>query len=135
MKNKIVVIIVAVILLLCVCLYVMHRNCVFGSFCTSEEEAFKSSINIIYKEVKVYYNDNKEELTYGRIDGKSCNSFEDSISNINYYISFDNEGNMIEFYAYDKKYEIENKSENISINDLKDVVKYKDLIIDCNGKK
>ena len=96
---------------------------------------FNKILNIIYKEVKVYYNDNKEELTYGRIDGKSCNSFDDSISNINYYISFDGEGNMIEFYAYDKKYEIENKSENISINDLKDVVKYKDLIIDCNGKK
>ena len=135
MKNKIVVIIVAVILLLCACLYVMYRNCVFGSFCTSEEETFKSSINIIYKEVKNYHNDNKEKLTYGRIDGKSCNSFEDSISNINYYISFDSEGNMIEFYAYDKKYEIENKSENISINDLKDVVKYKDLIIGCDGKK
>lgn len=113
----------------------MYRNCVFGSFCTSEEEAFKSSINIIYKEVKNYHNDNKEELTYGRIDGKSCNSFEDSISNINYYISFDSEGNMTEFYAYDKKYEIENKSGNISINDLKDVVKYKDLIIGCDGKK
>ena len=42
---------------------------------------------------------------------------------------------MIEFYAYDNMYEIENKSENISINDLKDVVKYKDLIIGCDGKK
>ena len=58
---------VLIILLLCVCLYVMYRNCVFGSFCTSEEETFKSSINIIYKEVKNYHNDNKEELTYGRI--------------------------------------------------------------------
>lgn len=67
MKNKVVVIVVAIVLLLCVCLYVMYRNCVFGSFCTSEEETFKSSINIIYKEVKNYHNDNKEELTYGRI--------------------------------------------------------------------
>ena len=83
----------------------MYRNCVFVSFCTSEEETFKSSINIIYKEVKNYHNDNKEALTYGRIDGKSCNSFEDSISNSSYYISFDSEGNMIEFYAYDNKYE------------------------------
>ena len=38
---------------------------------------------------------------------------------------------MIEFYAYDNKYEIE----IISISDLKDVVKYKDLIIGCDGKK
>ena len=103
---------------------------------SKEAETFKSSIGSIYDEVISYHTKNSDILTYGRIDGKSCNSFEDSISNINYFISFDSDGNMTEFYAYNSQYEVEIKGNNIVKTDINSVVvKHDNLEIDCNGKK
>jgi len=86
--------------------------------------------------VRGYHAKNSNTLTYGRINGEACSSFDDSVHNVNYFISFDTEGNMTEFYAYNNQFEVEIKSNNIVEIDVNSVViKHKNLEVDCNGKK
>lgn len=115
--------------------YYLNNKCISVKY-SIEAETFKSSINTIYEEAISYHAKNSNTLTYGRINGEACSSFDDSVHNVNYFISFDTEGNMTEFYAYNNQFEVEIKSNNIVEIDVNSVViKHKNLEVDCNGKK
>lgn len=134
-KQDFVIAIILILSISAVIYYYLNNKCISVKY-SIEAETFKSSINTIYEEAINYHAKNSSILTYGRINGEACSSFDDSVHNINYFISFDTEGNMTEFYAYNNEFEVEIKSNNIVKIDVNSVVtKHKDLTLDCNGKK
>ncbi len=134
-KQDLIIAAILILSLSTIIYYYLNNKCISVKY-SIEAETFKSSINIIYEEAKSYNAKNSNILTYGRIDGIACSSFDDSVHNINYFISFDSEGNMTEFYAYNSQFEVEIKSDNIVKIDINSVVvKHDNLRIDCNGKK
>lgn len=84
-----------------------------------DKSIFLSSIKEIYKTAKTQY---ASDIKYfANINGKSCNS--DISTNLdyeglNYYYSFDDNGNINKIYAYNDKYIFELEKDNISIEDL-----------------
>lgn len=88
-----------------------------------DKSIFLSSIKEIYKTAINQYNNNIKY--FANINGKSCNS--DISTNLdyeglNYYYSFDDNGNINKIYAYNDKYIFELEKDNISIDDLGSVI-------------
>ena len=90
-----------------------------------DKSAFLAGVKEIYKTAKTQYTSNIKY--FANINGKSCNS--DISTNLdyeglNYYYSFDDNGNIkgtinqTFFVPYNDKYIFELEKDNISINDL-----------------
>ena len=134
-KQDLIVAAILILSLSAIIYYYLNNKCISVKY-SIEAETFKSSINTIYEVAISYHAKNSNTLTYGRINGEACSSFDDSVHNVNYQLSFDTEGNMTEFYAYNNQFEVEIKSNNIVEIDVNSVViKHKDLEVDCNGKR
>ena len=84
-----------------------------------DKSAFLAGVKEIYKTAKTQYTSNIKY--FANINGKSCNS--DISTNLdyeglNYYYSFDDNGNINKIYVYNDKYIFELEKDNISIDDL-----------------
>lgn len=83
-----------------------------------DKSAFLAEVKEIYKTAKTQY---ASDIKYfAKVNNNSCDS--DITSNIeydlNYYYSFDDNGNINKIYAYNDKYIFELEKDNISIDDL-----------------
>ncbi len=113
MKKKIFIIIAVLIIVIIRIIFLIFRN-------NNEKyniDLFYAKLRILYKEAINNYEPGI--AYYSRIDGISCefDFYHDELT-INYYIGFDDAGNINKIVAYDDYYKYENEKRIISIEDL-----------------
>ena len=121
MKKKIVILVTIIALLLIIIGILIFKPNDKTKY--QDKSAFLAEVKEIYKTAKTQY---ASDIKYfANINGKSCNS--DISTNLdyeglNYYYSFDDNGNINKIYAYNDKYIFELEKDNISIDDLGSVI-------------
>lgn len=124
MKEKNVLIVICILLLVIISIMIFKPN---DRKKYEDKSIFLSSIKEIYKTAKSQYTDDIKY--YGKISNVSCDSDINTnldYDNLNYYYSFDDNGNINKIFAYNDKYVFELIKDNITIDDLGSAL-YKDV--------
>lgn len=124
-KNLKYILIGVIVVLLIVILYIVYKPSDKDIY--MDKSVFLSEIKEVYKTASKQY---KEGTKYfGKINNISCDSDINTnldYDNLNYYYSFDDNGNINKIFAYNDKYIFELIKDNITIDDLGSAL-YKDV--------
>jgi type IV pilus assembly protein PilA len=124
--------ILAVVAILAILAITLLPN-VLSVFNTSKRSTFRNEILAIYTKAQSQYvmdtSKKKTVVAYANIDGYDCANELDlnGRDSINYYIEYDENGNIVRFIAYDEDFQYQLEGRKIKKTDIKDAEDYNNL--------